>query len=573
MAERDDFRQVNNLALRPVYISLGLPQAAFKPSGFASRTRLFDAALNGDEQNRPDSIWLFRGSEYFVFNLATKEFEGQAQPIAHNWGGDTWPPMFSSGIDAAAWAGHAYPTLWYLFKGDQFIRLNSTTTPHWNVDIGPAPIKDHWESLQTAWYTTGAVALAGLSPEFHAKLHMFRGNEYLRHDFNNGHVVAGPGPIKEFWNLPEPFTNGIDLAFYGTGENEQVIYFFSGNQVALYDCKMKATIKVAPVEELFRPFARFMRRPQVFLVENYRLETYAGPPRLGNLVETRSILPGNDVKTVLVTETTTEGKESHQQSLLDNQHQSVVDNFNSSMEKKAESDKESEQYRYAMNAAFHGDASATSLWGGEVNASLAVQGGSDSLRAKLAESTFQSVETQVTQSVEQTKQRSYNSTTEVQNKERVLKQEEITLKNDTDKERIYEFYQQLQPFITLLVLTDVRVAYTDGTEPPVVVPLSGLPQLLDGKLANDEEKQKLIKYITGELSAIRDYQGQGHSVLQGDPQAAAQSLQLAPNPSSTFTIRHANGEVQNIATKGHLIKAVKDDWIKPTMTIIAVAHG
>ena len=102
MAQRDNFRTISNFDLRPVFISLGLPESSFKAAAFPRRTALFDAALNADP-SRPDTLWLFKGSNYFAFNLLTGSFEGDAKQIAGNWGGSSWPLMFSTGIDGAVW--------------------------------------------------------------------------------------------------------------------------------------------------------------------------------------------------------------------------------------------------------------------------------------------------------------------------------------------------------------------------------------------------------------------------------------------------------------------------------------
>lgn len=568
MAERDEYRKISSFELRPMYVSLGVPQSAFIPSSFASRTRLFDAALNADI-SRPDTLWLFKGPDYFSFNLRTGSFEGDALPLTSLAGG-AWPLMFAGGIDAAAWAGAAYPNLWYFFKGDHFLRMNSST-PTWTIDIGPKPTGHDWFQTQDAWFKGGAVPLLGLSPKYAAKLHLFKGGEYLRHDFNDGNIAQGPVPINTVWHLPEPFASKIDMAFYGTAENEESVFFFSGDHVALYDTKLEETLKVSPIEERFPAFARFMTRPQVFLVESYQLETYVGPPRLGKLVETKSILPGHEGKTVLVTETLDSRTDRLHSSLLESQDEAVVNNFNKQMDRKAEKDASSDRYRYQMNAQAHGEANYTFL-GGEVNVEAAVQGGSDDVRERLAQSTFETIESQVTESAKQINQRTVDSAADIEHKERVLKQEEIVLKNRTERKRDFEFYQQLQPYITLLVLTDVRVAYLDGAEGPKIAPLSGLAHLLDGVIADDAQKQKILRYVAGELAAVRDHEGQAHPVIKPVSPEEPGVLERAPNGAPAFTVQLANGATQQIVTRGLMIKAVKDDWIKPTMSIIAVEN-
>jgi hypothetical protein len=574
MAQQNDFRKLSNFDLRSVFISLGLPEASFKDSTSPGRNGLFNVvALNADP-SRPDTMWLFRGSKYFVFNLLTGSFEGEEKEIAGNWGGTSWPQGFST-IDGAVWGGAAYPNLWYFFKDNWFFRLNSSQGGSWLVDYGPRGIlgafaTGAWANPDGTWKTPGVpVALHGLRPKFDGMIHFFKDGQYIRHNLNTGGTDLGPVPIKDVWNLPEEFLNKIDLAFYGTGETaEEQIFFFSGIQCALYDTKTNQTIKVLPIEEQFPAFAQFIARPQLFLIEDYRLETYVGPSQLGRLIETRNVLPGNEVKTVMVTETIDSSKTTLQESLLDSQNSSVVNNFNQQMHEKTEESEGSEKYRYHLKADAHADASASSLWGGEVNASLNVQGGSDSLRSNFAESAFKSIESQVTEAKQQVRQRTYGSTAEIQHIERVLKQEEIILKNSTEHLRVFEFYQQLQPYITLLVLKNVRIAYADGTGSTQILKMSQLTELVNDKLVNDDERRKLIQFVMNELSVVADQDGQVHSLIQHESQSAG-SVVLVPNPTSTFLVKHANGNVQTISTSGLIIKAAKD-WLEPTLTMIAV---
>ena len=569
MPQSDDFRKISSFDLRPVFISLGLPQASFKQAAQTRRSALFDAALNADP-SCPDNVWLFKGSDYFVFNLRTRLFESEAKQIAGNWGGSSWPVIYASGIDAAVWGGPAFPNFWYFFKGDSYLRLNSSRGGQtWLVDEGPQPLVNAWGSARDTWFKNGCdAALHGLGTKHQAKLHLFKGNEYMRHNLLDGRCDIGPKQIREIWQLPEPFSNKIDMAFYGTGEEEEMIYFFSGTQCALYDTKSDETVGVFPIEERYPVFARFMKRPQLFLVEDYRLETYVGPPQLGRLIETRTVMPGAESKTLMVTETTDSSHTTLQRSLLESQDASAVNNFNQQLDTRSQQDTGSDTYRYHLNANMHGDASANSVWGGEVNASANVQGGTDSVRSNFADSTFSAIGSQVTEATKQINQRTYNSTEEIEHKERVLKQDEIILKNPSDQMRQFEFYEQLQPYVTLLVLKNVRIAYADGTGIQNIAPIAKMAELVVGKFANEEAESKLSQFIANDLSAVKDQDGQSHSLFQ-DGSASSAAPTIIPNPTSTYMVRHANGDTQQIVTQGLVIKAVKD-WLTPTLTMIAV---
>jgi hypothetical protein len=565
MPQDETYRKIATLDLRPVYTSLGLPRTVFK-GGSQKRFKLFDAALNADS-SQPDSLWLFKGADYLKFNLRENRIEQAAQVIAGNFGGSSWPILFSSGIDATAWGGPAFPNLWYMFKDNQYIRLNSTNGGSWVVDVGPKPRVNDWGSAQGTWFADGCdAALHGLGAAQNAKIHLFRGGEYIRHNLFDGQRDIGPVPIADVWRLPEPFSSKIELAFYGAGAEEEHAFFFSGEQIAQYDVGSNELIRVWGIEERFPAFAEFLSRPQLFLVENYSLETYVGPPVPGRLVDEKSVPPGVEITTLMVTETIDSSQTQVRQSVLESQDASVVKNFNEQMDNRADAFQGSESYRYQMNADFHGDASANSLWGGEVNASLGVRGSTDSQRSSLAESAFQTISSQVTDSTRRLNQRTYESAAAIEHRERVLKQETITLKNPTNAMRSFKFFQQLQPTYALLVLKDIRVAYGDGSGAgPVTVKLPALPALLDEKLLPDQRDQ-LLQFLHGELTAIEDQDGTSHSVLS--PAADAVRLELESNPKAIFQVQLPSGATQDIVVRGLLIKAAKE-WLAPTYTITA----
>jgi hypothetical protein len=124
VTDHDNFRRLATIDLRRVFTSLGLPVTAFRKA--AGTGPVFNTVLNADA-SRPDGLWLFKGADYFLYNLATGEIEDGPRLIAGNFAGDSLPRMFQSGIHSAVWGGPAFPDLWYLFKDEMFVRVNSKT--------------------------------------------------------------------------------------------------------------------------------------------------------------------------------------------------------------------------------------------------------------------------------------------------------------------------------------------------------------------------------------------------------------------------------------------------------------
>lgn len=568
MAEADRYRPLTRMDLRSVYTSMGVPENAFQKAAPKTPAPLFDAVLNADA-SRPNGLWLFKGSEYFLYNLLTGAIEEGPKPIAGNWGGASLPQLFRTGIHSALWDGPAFPNLWVFFKDEMYVVMNSTL--QWAVQEGPRGVlgawaTGAWTNPDGTWRTPGVpTALHGLGSQFEGMVHFFKDGEYIRHNLKNGATDLGPVAVKSEWKLPEPFTSRIDHAFYGTGPNEEHIYFLSGDQYCLYDFRLKKVIDSGEIEDKFPAFAQFLGRPQLFLVQDYTLETLVGPPHLGRLIDTRSIGAGSTIKKILVTETTDTTKTSIARSLLESQDSAVVSNFYDRVDKNTATTEDSERYKYQLNAAFHGDASANSLWGGEVNAQLAVQGGTDTLREGFSEATFKSIGSQVDDSKRQTEQKTYNSETEILSNVKVLKKEIFEETNASDRVRVYEFYEQLQPYITLLALRRVRLAYSDGTDRPRVVDLPTVDDLLDDVLVDPELRQKVLSYLRGELDHVSDHLGEVRTVL-ADGRAA--SLTMKSGLTTTYAVQATDGTSQALQVPG--VVTADRSWIEPTFTITCV---
>ncbi|QPW51565.1 hypothetical protein G9298_28195 (plasmid) [Bacillus thuringiensis] len=584
MTERYNFRTLKETNLGQVYTSLGLPVTAFHDSNKTTKRPFFNTVLNSDD-SRPNGLWMFKGSEYFFYNLETGEIEDGPRSIAGNFAGDTLPTLFRTGIDSAVWGGPAFPNYWFLFKDQMFVRINSNVSSNvngtsedpsfvkeklWQVDYGWRGILGEWATgvwtnPDGTWRTDGVpVALHGLGSKYYGTIHFFKDGEYICHDLKTGKVFAGPMPIKDAWKLPDEFSNRIDLAFYGSGPNEENIYFISGEKYVLYDFRRNEVIDSGAVEKRFPAFAKFIGRPQLFLVEDYTLKTLVGPAHIGRLIDTRNIGAGSEFTKIFVTETHDMTKTNLTQSLLESDDTSVMSDFHDKMDKNTSTSENSESYKYQLNSKLHAEAEANSLWGGEVNASLNVAGGTDTLRAALSNSVFKSIQSQVTNTKKSTTQTTYNSEDEITKEVNVLKKEIFKETNSSDKARIYEFYEQLQPYITLLVLQHVRVGYMNGTHLKVVE-LPELLNLLNEVIIEIDQQKQLMTYIQNELTSVTDYQGNPRSIIAS---SSSSNLMIDKNLSSTYQIQHTDGTVQDISAKG-LIKASKS-WIEPTFTITCV---
>ncbi|MCX5215933.1 hypothetical protein OG689_43115 [Kitasatospora sp. NBC_00240] len=536
----------------------------------ADDPRPFDAVLNADASH-PNGLWLFKGSEYYLYDLLDDAVVEGPIPLTQPWGAGALPQLFRSGIHSAVWSGPAFPNLWTFFKDEMYYSMDAVRG--WAQAEGPRGILGAWAAGVWAapdgtWMTPGVpVALHGMGTRFDGMIHFFKDGKYVRHNLRTGsRPEAGPIPIGEEWDLPEMFLDRIDYAFYGTGAHEEDINFISGENYVLYDFRRRQVIDQGPVAKRFPVFAQFIDRPQLFLAEDYDMATLVGPVSLGRLIDTRSIGAGSKIQKFLVTETTDTSLQNLRQSMLDSQDTQVTEDFYDRLDTNLSSDESSDSYRYQLNAQFHGEAGATSLWGGEVNADLNAQGQTETVRSSLSQAAFKSIGSQLEQTRRETHQKTYDSLAEISSTVHVLKKEFFEETNASDRVRVYEFYEQLQSYITLLVLRGVVLVYSDGVTRPKTAQLPGAQRLLEDVLADPQEVARVIDYLRQELSNVTGHDGQVHSLLESTPPDGG--LALRNNMTSRYTVVLPDGSQQDVSQAG-LIKAAHS-WVEPTFTITPV---
>jgi hypothetical protein len=521
------FRKIRNFELRPAYISLGLPSTAFRAGQATAHRQGFSAALNGPG----DILWLFKGSDYYTFNLRTKKMQSGPDPIERNWAGGRLPEAFKSGVDAAAWAGEDFPKSYYLFKGSQYVRLNASRAQGLSavalasrrfeqllfVDEGPEEIGGTWACTASECFLSQSPTAALHGVRAHrATIHFFDGADYLRHNLLDGFLVDGPASIAERWTLPASFPASVDLAFYGAGEEEDHLFLVAGNQCARFDTRVGALMRIESVDKSFPDLALHLPRPQLFLVEDYVLETHVASVVKGQFVKSVITEPRSSTTTVLITEITTKASTALRQNLLQSEDQATTSNFYQQMDDKVDESAGSESYRYRMQALFHGEAAAKGLWGGEVDANLDVQGGSDLQRANFAKSAFQTVSSQVSASTHTVNFRAMTQE-DAQEFTGTVFDSVVKVFNNLASDRTLEtqIFAVVEPYVALLMLKNVRAAFTDGMTPPQTFSLTELPRRLPEILVDGSEAQiaQLLAYIKRELSSIESATGERLSVL------------------------------------------------------------
>jgi hypothetical protein len=411
-------------------------------------------------------------------------------------------------------------------------------------------------AVNEIWRTTGPIqAIHGVGSPL---LAFYRDGQMYLHNLNNGFAVFFPGGglSKSLLAVDYPFTYmrgdvrcayNPDIVFYGAGADEEAVFFVYGDQFVEY--KSGTLVEVGDLETRFPSLGRFFRRkPQIYLVEYYSLETYLGDLIKGRLVETIFTPPRETTSSVEVVTIVRSATNSLRQNLVQSYDTATIKDFRQRMDKKEDTSSDKDSYSYWLYAAFHGDVEANSLWGGEVNARLGVQGGSDDVRNKFAKSTFNTVATQVTDSTHEVDYKCVDQQTADGITSSVYSKRQVTFDNrDGNSTLTTQIYEALEPYCSVLTLKNIEICYFDGVDQQIVS-LDRFSENAANWFTDQAEAKRIQEYIATELQNILNADGETVSILDpNDPE----SLRVNRAVPSTYLI----DGTQQISTRG-IIKAV-----------------
>jgi hypothetical protein len=555
--ELDSYRLLNNLDLEPSFTSLGLRPELFR-DGSDPDAVSFDAAMSGPT----DILWLFRGSDFLGYSLRENRVTHPPAPIAAGWVGGQLPAGFSIGVDSALWAGPGFPNIAYLFRADTFIGLDCSASPNdphgWTITQEPWPTGQEWLRLPS----TDGKARTGPSLEPCAKLyglrdaanrvHFFtRDGRYARHNLENGEYDVAPTDTASHFPLPPHFNDRVDLAFYGVGDEAEHIFFFSRTDFAEIDIRRNALVRSGAIEQRFPALAGFLTRPQLFLVENYALETYVGPLVLGRLISTLQLPPHSHRTTVVVTRATGAAAITPGQNLIEGASQAAIADFYNRLAQAAPAGEGPSGLAGVSNG----------IWGGEVKA---LTGESlDGRRDALVQAAIAALADQARQSTyHQVDQQLMDPAAAAAVDGQVLTRETYDQTNDSNSTRQVEFMELLQAYVSLILLRNVQLAYSNGRDKPDIFALREIDARLADLLIDPGNATAIITYLKQQLAQIQDSSGDMRTFL-----AAGVTLDVDARARSSFVIDDVTPP-QTLEMFG-IIKAARS-WRQPTYQTRAI---
>ena len=437
---------------------------------------------------------------------------------------------------------------------------------------GPAPIAGNWHGFPDSFAEGVDAAIQGRG-DFEGMGWFFKGSEYIRFNDLINAVDIGPRPIAEGWHgWPDNITS-VDCAVSGSGPNSRAIFFFRDDKCVTYDLTHDAGVQgpVTQIIEHFPLLAPFIKHPQLFLVETLTLGSYfgeitAGSPQGG----TQSLGPHEEeTYTVIVSHSETETI-LDTTTVLESQDQRLIDDVNTSMNDESAKSRASDQYDYKFDSSFTGDLSYTGL-GGSVDATLNFAGSSNDVREAAATAARSAVQKQIGRTEENRRQSTrVEAGSDVHGTETESTFTKV-IRNDTDEVINLGVFQLFQEYFGVVTLTEIKLAFSNGTGPPAIFPLPELDVLLAKVIADPTQGASIKAAITHELSGLLDYQDVATNVIAdaGDGRIAF-SHQL----TSTLDITNTDGSLKRrIVVPGLLVEHYSFKQLTEAMIIEELTVG
>lgn len=249
---------------------------------------------------------------------------------------------------------------------------------------------------------------------------------------------------------------------------------------------------------------------KIMLVETYKLSSFLGNYGAGRTLKTFSLLPGE--KTKITVKSYSRSKE------ISKQTSSIFDSYNRESSNAFERElaaEHSNKDTQSKGRSYHAEAKASgSFFGAKLEASAGLKGNSNKTREEFSKN-IQNTTSKHAAKASAKRDIQINTSSESETEVGEEMAIERVLENvNVSRTLNFVFRQMNQEFITLLHLTDVRIAFTDQLPLSYSeAPISDLDEFLSKYIVLsklDEVKRMVLE----ELQSIEDYQGNVHSLVE-----------------------------------------------------------
>ncbi|QEE16965.1 hypothetical protein DSAG12_02796 [Promethearchaeum syntrophicum] len=290
--------------------------------------------------------------------------------------------------------------------------------------------------------------------------------------------------------------------------------------------------KMGYVPRLLKNFAgeyeiRFIKSqeeldPRIFIVEEYTVSVFPGDFGTGKTIDTFSLLPLEKTQFRMKKWSTSKKTKNTSTSVLENLNTESSDSFQKELEGELNASSESQRTTEVYASA---SASASGGWG-PVSASVGVEAGASAGFSENRKNSVKSISKSMGNHTSQKNQSRENSITQDVSEEREEGEEELSIREiqNPNENRVvnYVFREMYQQYISIIHLTDVKIAYGTGfSQDYKEVPIHEIDSLInsifrdgyDLKLCS--EIRKIIKdRIFENFSYVLDYRNRPFNVIE-----------------------------------------------------------
>ncbi|HKR47902.1 MAG TPA: hypothetical protein VJU59_50955 [Paraburkholderia sp.] len=308
-------------------------------------------------------------------------------------------------------------------------------------------------------------------------------------------------------------------------------------------------------------------KPQLFLVEQYRLTSFKGDLARDEMIGSFSLSPHSELTYTLLSRTSTSSTSELTTTVMESQDTLAATQFNEHLKQSADARFGKNNSNYQMDANFHGEASV-GFGSGSADAQLHVTGGTQEVREDLARSTESAIDSQISATNQFRSQRALSGSQTTAETSSTESRIEKRTRNDSSEPMNIGMFQLKEETITLLSLVDVLVAFRNtNPEHNRTVALRELDTLLDAVIASPAERKALKKQIRWVLDDIRDYRDEPHSILVPDP-ADPDGFMVNRRLESVYELKALDGTTRRrLSVPGIIIRDFRRYLRKPNTTV------
>ena len=308
-------------------------------------------------------------------------------------------------------------------------------------------------------------------------------------------------------------------------------------------------------------------KPQLFLVEHYRLTSFKGDLARDEMIGSFSLSPHSELTYTLIQKTTTSKDNELTTTVMESQDVGAAQQFNSHLKDSADSKFGKNTSDYSFDASFHGEAEV-GFGSGSADADVHAKGASQDVHDEMAKSTESALDSQISatnqfrsqqaRAGKQSEQATSSNETKIEKKTR----------NDSGEPINIGIFQLKEEVITILSLVDVEVAFRNtNTAQDRTVPIRQLDSLLDAVIAGAEARATLKRQIKVMLDNVRDFRDEARSIVVADPENP-NGFTTNRRLESKYDLKATDGTVRRTLTvPGIIIKDYRRFLRKPNTTV------